>query len=208
MRASNQAAEQTPDASNTKQSRRIRYTSGFDKKATGKDAAMIRHAKDPTTVVMIAPRRPVLKNVCSPSGTPKIFSPTPTSTSSVVRRAITKVHSVTKICRPIKKACRLLPLNANRHVDLAILRSASSFSERFTTAKSAICMPSIKPAMHMSTKKTITEITPGTLSHAVVFPSNNASRVTAKEKANAEREKIARPQKNMVCTNVSGGSFD
>jgi hypothetical protein len=64
MRANSQAAEQTPEASTMRQRRKIRYTRGLDKNDNGNEAAIILHANDPTTVVIRAPRRPVLKNAC------------------------------------------------------------------------------------------------------------------------------------------------
>jgi hypothetical protein len=69
------------------------------------DDAMIRHAMDPTIVVIKAPRRPVLKKVCNHCDTPKMVA-TPAATFNYVIRATTSPHCCLALKQQSQSNCK------------------------------------------------------------------------------------------------------
>lgn len=175
--ASTHAAEQRPVPSRNRHMFMKARMKGRDKKATGNEVAIMRQIKDATIVVIIAPRIPELKSSCKPSDTPKTFSSFSSRTIEV-KRATMNMHKVTQIWRPIKKDRRLSPSKASSQFDFATSLMVSSGI--LITAKSATCIPSKTPTVAMRKKNNAIETYGDRPSHAAVFPSRRALRMTMK----------------------------
>ena len=119
-RAEIHAEAHRPFRSRSRHRRRMANARTLSRNRVGKSEAITRQISDENTVVMTAPSNPVLKKSCTPSGTLKILSPSPGTIFKEMILAMRKVHTVTSTWRPIRKACRLLPLNASRHILLAV----------------------------------------------------------------------------------------
>lgn len=65
----------------------------------------------------------------------------------------------------------------------------------FSTANKAICIPSIIPTKHISTKNTITDTAAGIPSHMVVFLAKSAPSVTANANPRIKTDTKTRTQK-------------
>merc|ERR1712228_1022807 len=76
--------------------RNKKYVSGLLKKAMGNAEATNCHAMDATIVVIKAPRKPMLKNFCTPSETPKIVSSPSGSILREVHRAMKNIQDTTQ----------------------------------------------------------------------------------------------------------------
>jgi len=183
------------------------WITGLDKKANGKDDARTRHINEPTTVVIMAPVKPISKKLWIPSPKPNIFSSSSPYTGVAIR-ATTNIHVATKICRPIKKACKFCPENVSWQFAWATGWSRRSSSDMFTTVNNAICIPSNMPTTPMRINKITIDAEGGTPSHIPVFPSNRAFTVTAKQKPRITSDINTRPQKNPFCRALRGDSLD
>mmetsp|Transcript_24277 Transcript_24277/g.55683 ORF Transcript_24277/g.55683 Transcript_24277/m.55683 type:complete len:235 (-) Transcript_24277:69-773(-) len=102
------AKEQTPVNSTIRHKRSSKYEMGFPKNEIGKVEAINCHTVEATMVVIMAPKIPVSKKPWTPSETPKRFS-SPSSSLTVVIRAMPKKQQATKSWRPIKKPGKPLP---------------------------------------------------------------------------------------------------
>lgn len=130
------------------------------------------HEIDPTIVVMMAPHRPVLKNSCKPSETPKMFSSS-SPALRVMAQAMIKKHDTTQSCRQITHfPVGLLTWQRNRSSQVFVANGAFPRSDlgSFSTAKKTIYIPSSKPTTDTRRKKRITEMASGTPPHMVVMP--------------------------------------